>query len=45
MLRVTSYMFNAKMNQKSIPKFAAELYKRDDCLSMDAPSHIQRRAR
>jgi hypothetical protein len=40
MFRVRSSMLDTKMNQKSNPKYAAELWKCDDCLSMDSQSHI-----
>ena len=33
-------MIPAKMNMKGNPKFAAELWRCDDCQSMDSQSHI-----
>ena len=38
--RVRSSMIISKMNMKSNPKFAEQLWKCDDCLSMDSQSHI-----
>ena len=38
--RIRSSMIPAKMNMKGNPKFAAELWRCDDCQSMDSQSHI-----
>ena len=38
--RVRSSMIPVKMNMKSNAKFADELWKCDDCMSMDTQSHI-----
>ena len=41
MFRARSSMLkDVKMNQKSNPKYAAELWKCDDCMSIDTQSHI-----
>ena len=36
----SSMLRDVKMNQKSNPRYAAELWKCDDCMSMDSQSHI-----
>ena len=38
--KIQSNMIKTKMNMKSSPKFANELWKCDDCLSLDSQSHI-----
>ena len=38
--RIRSSMIPAKMNMKGNQKFAEQLWKCDDCLSMDSQSHI-----
>ena len=38
--RIRSNMIRTKMNMKSSPKFASDLWKCDDCLSLDSQSHI-----
>ena len=38
--RIRSGMINAKMNRKNDPKYALELWKCDDCFSMDSQAHI-----
>ena len=38
--RIRSNMITTKMNMKGSPKFANELWKCDDCLSLDSQSHI-----
>ena len=40
LFRVRSSMIPAKMNMKSNPNYAQELWKCDDCMSMDSQSHI-----
>ena len=40
LFRVRSSMVPAKMNMKANAKYARELWKCDDCMSMDAQSHI-----
>ena len=41
MFRARSSMLrDVKMNQKLNPRYAAELWKCDDCMSMDSQSHI-----
>ena len=41
MFRTRSSMLkNVKLNQKSNPKYAAALWKCDDCMSLDSQSHI-----
>ena len=38
--RIRSHMVPVKMNRKSDPQFAKELWRCNDCLSMDSQSHI-----
>ena len=40
LFRVRSSMIPVKMNMKSNTKYAQELWKCDDCMSMDSQSHI-----
>ena len=40
MFRIKTFMTKAKMNMKSNPKFANELWRCDDCKKMDSQSHI-----
>ena len=40
MFRIKTFMTKTKMNMKSNPKFANEMWKCDDCKKIDSQSHL-----